>query len=352
VAALPATVKLEATDDRSIQEQLLDAMKKNAVKLIDLFRDWDDDGNGAIDKKEMRQAVAALGFEAPRKEVDAFFDSIDKDSSGFIEYEEFKKALSDKGAAKATEERRKTIAAEKRKSEAKAAAEAKKAATTAGEGDDVDDTDVAGEGEEDFETGMRQNLMERDVADADQDGKLDFTEFCQFVRDREEGEFTDEYLKTRFDALDADASGKIDMAEYLQWSLKDSLARSSQRVVDLFRIWDEDKSGTVDKKEFHKAINALGFEMERYITDAVFESLDDDKSGNLEYKELNEMLRKGVGAEAAKNNLKRAKMVDRSRGAKYVARRSNSRRAMPVHTLRLCCCSVAAAVVLLLSSHH
>ena len=38
---------------------------------------------------------------------------------------------------------------------------------------------------------MRQNAMERDAADADNDGKLDFTEFCQFVRDREEGEFTE-----------------------------------------------------------------------------------------------------------------------------------------------------------------
>ena len=84
--------------------------------------------------------------------------------------------------------------------------------------------DAAGTGEEDFEAGMRQNAMERDAADADQDGKLDFGEFCQFVRDREEGEFTDEELKKRFDALDEDGSGKVDMAEYLQWSLKDALA--------------------------------------------------------------------------------------------------------------------------------
>ena len=40
------------------------------------------------------------------------------------------------------------------------------------------------------------------------------------------------------------------MAEYLQWSLKDALLRSSSRVVDLFRAWDEDGSGSVDKKEF------------------------------------------------------------------------------------------------------
>ena len=72
--------------------------------------------------------------------------------------------------------------------------------------------DVAGTGEEDFEAGMRQNAMERDAADADNDGKLDFGEFCQFVRDREEGEFSDAELKKRFDALDEDGSGELEFA--------------------------------------------------------------------------------------------------------------------------------------------
>ena len=88
VATLPDTVKLEATSDKSLQEQLRDVMAANNAKLIDLFREWDDDGNGALDKKEMRQAVAALGYEAPKAAVNALFDSIDKDGSGFIEYEE------------------------------------------------------------------------------------------------------------------------------------------------------------------------------------------------------------------------------------------------------------------------
>ena len=185
--------------------------------------------------------------------------------------------------------------------------------------------DVAGTGEEDFETGMRQNAMERDAADADNDGKLDFTEFCQFVRDREEGEFTEEELRKRFNALDEDGSGKVDMAEYLLWSLKEALSRSAQRVVDLFRAWDEDKSGTVDKEEFHKAVRALGFDVSEDDTGAVFDSLDDDKSGVLEYKELAEMLRKGAGSEKVKTNLKRGagQAADRSRGAKLTAKNIN-----------------------------
>ena len=83
---------------------------------------------------------------------------------------------------------------------------------------------------------MKQNAMEYDAADVDQDSKLDFEEFCRMIRDREEGEHKDEELRKRFDALDSDKSGKIDVHEYLQFSLKDSLARSSERVVDLQEV--------------------------------------------------------------------------------------------------------------------
>ena len=63
------------------------------MRLIDLFREWDDDGNGALDKKELRAAVAALGYEAPRAEVDALYDAFDKDGSGEIEFKELNKEL-------------------------------------------------------------------------------------------------------------------------------------------------------------------------------------------------------------------------------------------------------------------
>ena len=49
----------------------------------------------------------------------------------------------------------------------------------------------------------------------DGDGKLDFAEFCSLVREREGGEFSNEELRKRFEALDADGSGQVDLAEYL-----------------------------------------------------------------------------------------------------------------------------------------
>jgi len=311
-SVLPTMIKLSARTGVSVQEQLRKILHENSVRLIDLFREWDDDGNGALDKVEFRQAVAALGYDAPKAAVDALFDSMDDDRGGFIEFHELKYALSEKGAKRATKELQ-TYSGKgvSRGYKDKAEGEAE------GEGD------VAGTGEEDFETGMRQNAMERDAADADNDGKLDFDEFCVFVRDREAGEISDKELRERFKALDEDGSGQIDMAEYIIWSLKDALARSSQRVVDLFRAWDEDRSGTIDKKEFFKAIVTLGFDVEEKDANLVFDALDADKSGELDYKELNIMLRKGAGSELTKKNLSRAKKIDRSRTAKLTAKSVN-----------------------------
>ena len=148
--------------------------------------------------------------------------------------------------------------------------------------------------------------------------------FCVFIRDREEGEFTDEELKARFTKFDADGSGCIDMSEFLTWSLRDALARSSQRIIDVFRAWDNDGSGTIDKREFHRAVRALGFPVEPEDTDKVFDYLDKDKGGTLEYAELNSTLRDGEGSERAKHNLKRApKQAKRDASAPLTAKNIN-----------------------------
>jgi Ca2+-binding EF-hand superfamily protein/predicted esterase len=324
VAVLPPMVKLDADSDENIVEQIKRILEENHVKLIDLFREWDADGNGAIDEKEFRQAVAALGYDAPRSYVDEVFQVINTSGSGMIEYNELKEALSTHSKKKG-----KLVLPPKAAAPAGAPAAAAAvgvptdAAAAGAPATEAAECDVAGAGEEDFETGMRQAVIDRDVADADNDGMLDFEEFKVFIRDREEGEFTDEELKIRFDKLDQDGSGKVDMAEYIMFALRESLARSADRVCDLFRKWDEDKSGSIDKKEFARALRALGFDVDNAVAYAVFDTLDDDGSGKLEYKELNMMLRKGAGAEAVKRRLKRGSMADHGRGSFLSAKNIN-----------------------------
>ena len=65
----------------------------NRARAIDLFREWDEDGNGSIDQREFRQGVAALGLRAPREAVDALFSEFDIDGGGTIEFNELNKIL-------------------------------------------------------------------------------------------------------------------------------------------------------------------------------------------------------------------------------------------------------------------
>ena len=55
----------------------------------DLFREWDVNGNGLIDKMELRDAVKALGYDQPNTIVDAVFAEYDTDGSGEMAYIEY-----------------------------------------------------------------------------------------------------------------------------------------------------------------------------------------------------------------------------------------------------------------------
>ena len=88
-----SNVAIDLDSDKSVQEQLRDILTANAVRVIDLFREWDDDGNGVISKKEFRTALNAMGIKAEKSEVDGLFDSFDADGGGSIEYSELNKAL-------------------------------------------------------------------------------------------------------------------------------------------------------------------------------------------------------------------------------------------------------------------
>jgi hypothetical protein len=91
---LPNTVKLDEHDlNRSVSEQLRSFLKDNAVRVIDLFRDWDEDGSGNISQEEFRKAMALLGVQAGKEVVDGCFGQFNVEGSGSIEYSELDKLL-------------------------------------------------------------------------------------------------------------------------------------------------------------------------------------------------------------------------------------------------------------------
>ena len=84
---------IDLEEGGDVRQQLKDHLRKNAVRVIDLFREWDEDGDGTVSKKEFRKAMPLLGLHVPRKEVDALFEEWDPDGSGDIDMKELNKVL-------------------------------------------------------------------------------------------------------------------------------------------------------------------------------------------------------------------------------------------------------------------
>lgn len=58
-------------------------------KMRKLFLDFDKDGNGRIDRDEFSEFICKLGAKLKPGEIDLIFESVDKDESNYISFEEF-----------------------------------------------------------------------------------------------------------------------------------------------------------------------------------------------------------------------------------------------------------------------
>ena len=218
---------IDEDSDVPLAQQLRDALSKNAMRVIDLFREWDEDGDGSVSKKEFRRAMPLIGLDLPRTEIDGVFDTWDPDGSGEIGLDELNKILRRGGEVQLD-------ASQKPGAKGAIGTQSKtRHALRRGGG---------------AKGGGAQQALTRSLAD--QEGPVDATQ------------------------------------------LRDILSQNAVRVIDLFKEWDEDGDGTVSKKEFRKAIPALGVQAPRVEIDALFDSFDPDGSGSIEYAEFNKLLRK------------------------------------------------------------
>ena len=81
-------------DDTDLDlEALKSCIKDNHARVTDLFKAWDEDGNGKVSQAEFRKAMMALGFQASKTQMDTVFDQLDRDASGAIDYKELHAAI-------------------------------------------------------------------------------------------------------------------------------------------------------------------------------------------------------------------------------------------------------------------
>jgi hypothetical protein len=91
----------EGPDAPPVKDQIAGHIRKNSVRVMDLFREWDTDGDGEISRPEFHDAMKRLGLEVPKEEVDALFDEWDRDGGGTIDFRELQKILNSHNSAAA-----------------------------------------------------------------------------------------------------------------------------------------------------------------------------------------------------------------------------------------------------------
>ena len=233
-----------AADGDSFQTKLRQALHKNLARVIDIFRDWDEDFSGTIDKREFRKALLALGFNAPKEEAEALFNAYDCDGGGSIDYQEMNKML------------RKEV--------------------------ELDEELRAGaKGEIDTKARNKHALRN------DGSGSVDASKRART-------------LQGAFLKLEADRN----LIDGLALALNKKWARAR----DLFLEWDTNGDGEISRSELHRALGALGISVggekqSRAVADVLFEEIDADSSGKVSMRELADAVKPAaVSKRRAQNN--------------------------------------------------
>ena len=190
------TVEAAAASGMSPTEQLRAYLSQHYVRVMDLLRSWDEDGNGVIDRQEFRQALPALGLSLDRQMIDELYDTFDADGSGLIDIDEMYEQLRH------------------------------------GAGIELDESLRVGANGE-IETTRANKIALR------------------------QGLSGTHSTLVGMSALDANSD--VPVVQQIQ----SALTRNFGRVIDVFREWDEDDSGTIDRREFRRALPLLGIHLDK-----------------------------------------------------------------------------------------
>ena len=98
---------------------------------------------------------------------------------------------------------------------------------------------------------------------------------------------SEEEVRRWFHAADADGNGEVSINEFFVFSLTREATRTKGSGQDciraIFQQYDVDGTGHLDKAEFRKVAEDLGFGA---MADVIFDDLDDDASGFVHYDEV------------------------------------------------------------------
>ena len=318
------------------------ALKSKLARVIDVFRQLDDDGSGTIDGPEFEKGLKEMGLDAPMEALGAIWASFDAGGSGLISYGEMDKAIV---RSVRTHPKLPPLPLKAKNPVALRRGEVSKKNASL-----MQHLDLANAAPEELPALIRSAMQERllrviDVfrqLDDDGSGMIDGREFAKgleemglrappeavgaiFASFDPDGDELLEYdemhelLARSFEQspelppLELSAKnpialrkaplskkdsnllqGAVDLenaaAEELPKLIREALNAKLTRVIDLFRQLDDDLSGAIDGSEFAKGLREMGLNAPKETVGAIFASFDEDGGAFIEYDELHELI--------------------------------------------------------------
>ena len=130
--------------------------------------------------------------------------------------------------------------------------------------------------------------MSFEAFDKCKDGQISFEELKQGLLQLKSNKFTENDAKELFNMIDADQNGKIDYTEFLASTIQKKNYLKNERLFETFCMFDKDNSGTITKEEIINALKAEKSqekEIEKYIN-----AVDKNGDGKIDYKEFLELM--------------------------------------------------------------
>jgi len=304
-----------------VAEALKNTLSRNAGRVIDLFRDWDSDGNGMLDKGEFRSALKRMELYVENSAADAIFDTWDAKGEGELSLQQLQSILKrSSGSIPAFKKSEEHLVAqrafeEERKAQ-RLAARMKHAVGLKMNKPTVQQEGVLNEFAQRYEkspqlfTDWQERYCEQ--------GMVSRAAFRRLSRSLNiTGEVED--INAFFDMLDPMGEGTIKFAQLLgslRWVLKsrrttlvrgkemvcrsekqfrdkigEAFKANASRVVDLFREYDINNDGVLQRTEFKRALPMLGLMITQDEADRLFDWFDEDHSGVLTLDEFSRIIK-------------------------------------------------------------
>ena len=281
-----------------VQTEVRRVCRRDPARVKELFGEMDRDGSGSLSREEFRRGLQRLEMRLGDEELYRVVDAFDADGDGRIDYGEFMemaglerpraRARSPSRTRSQSQSRRRALLPEDVQTEVRRVCRRNPSRVKELFGEM--DRDGSGSlSREEFRRGLQRLEMRLgdeelyrvvDAFDADGDGRIDYGEFMEMAgleRPR---------ARARPGRAAASRTRRMSLSEHVEKEIRRACGRDPRRVKELFAEMDRDGSGTVSRSEFRRGLQRLNLRIEEEEIYDVVKAFDADGDGRISYREF------------------------------------------------------------------